>query len=883
MKKVIPYSIIFLVLLPVMLSAGITGKITGRVTDARSGEPLIGVNIVIDGTILGAATDFDGFYTILNVNPGTYSLRATMIGYQTMIQQNVQVMVDLTTTINFELNVETIKGEEIIVIAKPPMVQKDVTSTSFRINSDQIEQLQVVDFDEIIELQAGVVDGHFRGGRSGEVMYIVDGIPMNDAYSGETFFDVENDIVQELEVISGTFNAEYGQAMSGIVNIVTKEGQDYYSGKVSFFMGDYLSNHNDIYLHINDINPVAINNMQFNLNGPIPGLGERLSFNLIGRRYYSDGWMYGRREFDLDNYVSFGDPDNPVYYVTGDSNYVSLNYEQKYSLQGKLTWKLSDKDKINFSSFYQSKEWEEFDRLFKYNPDGNYERYQESYQNSVQLTHLFNAGTFITANFSHATTNYEQYSTKDTADYVPIEYLIATGATGFSTGGMRMWRHFRDNTTNIGKVDLSSQMTRQQKIGLGISYKQCELHLHEYQIYFDENYTLKIPSLESWYHNEYTHKPVEFSAYVQDKIELGDMIINLGLRYDYFDPDGEIPIAFDTLRFDIYTSEADMRKTKASHQISPRFGIAYPISDRGVIHFSYGHFFQVPNYEYLYLNPDYEVSLVQLKGDQPPRGRWNAMGNPELEPEKTVSYEIGIKQALSDNFTIDVTAYNKDIRDLIGMGIYEDIRGQDYWRFINRDYANVKGITFAMEHFETPGGIGFSVDYTYQVATGNSSDPFAEWENSNSDVESEKKRRPLDWDQTHSLNLSGTTTQKGYRISLIGKIGSGTPYTRASARYSNRIYNGEHKPMTMTFDLNISRDFRIASMLLSPYLKIYNLFDRKNMKEVYRSSGSADYDYDMAFQTYIGIKDVEEWTIQPNYYDEPRKVIIGCSISFGKP
>ena len=881
MRRSIRPFIFSVFLLNCIIFAGTTGKISGRITDKQTGDPLIGVNVILEGTMHGAATDYDGYYSILNISPGEYSLKATMIGYQSIIQTNVLVMVDLTTPINFELGTETLTGEEVIVVAQMPTVKKDVTSTSFRVNADQIEQLQVQNLSEIINLQAGVVDGHFRGGRAGEVMYIVDGVPMNDAYSGDNLFDVESDMIQEVEVISGTFNAEYGQAMSGIVNIVTKEGQKHYSGKVSFYAGDYLSNHTKTFMNIDDVNPASITNLQMSLSGPVPLLEERLSFSILGRVYNSDGWQYGQRIFRPNDYSYFSEkPEEQFIQSTGDSSYVPMNPNSRTSLQGKISFKLSQRDKINYTGFYEDEKHRDFDRLFKYNPDGNYYHNSNSYQHSLQYTHMFGQSTFLTANASESFTEYAQYVYKTPFDprYVPLEYLTQNNSSGFSTGGMRMWHHFRDNKTRILKTDLRSQITKNQTIGIGLSYKQVKLWLHEYQLYFDENYEIRIPSDSSWYNNTYTHAPEEISAYFQDKLELGEMIINLGVRYDYFNPDGVVPENFYN------TVGAPKRTAKISSQLSPRVGIAYPISDQGVIHFSYGHFFQIPNYEHLYINPDFEVSLIQLKGDQPPRGSFNIMGNAELKPEKTVSYEIGIKQAITSDLTIDVTGYNKDIRDLIGQITLQNIYGGKFWYFINHDYANVKGITVALEMREVPGGVGFSVDYTYQSATGNASDPLDESKNQESEppIQSEKKRQPLNWDQTHSLNLTTTTTQMGYRISMIGKIGSGTPYTRQSPRYNNRILNGERKPMTMTFDLNITKDFQLKSVTISPFIKVTNLLDRKNNKDVYASSGTADYDYNMIFETYRGYKTQEEWYIQPNYYDEPRKIILGCSINFGQ-
>ncbi len=871
-----------MLIIPSILTAGITGKIQGQVVEAVSGEPLVGVNVIVDGSNMGASTDIDGYYILIGLSPGTYSIRASYIAYAPMMITDVKVMVDLTTDVNFELQPQVLEGELVTVVAKAPTVRKDVTSTSYRVSSEEIEALQVETLSDIINLQAGVVEGHFRGGRGGEVMYIVDGIPINDSYSGDVPMDIENDMIQAMEVISGTFNAEYGQAMSGIVNIVTKEGQDYFAGKVSTYFGDYISNHSETFDHIEDVNPLAINNLQASLSGPFLSIwGISANFSVMARKSYSEGYLFGQEIFLPRDSSNFYDPEHPSLDSTGSGDVVALAPNERMTVQGKITIKPYSKGKVNISGFYQTREYRDYDRQFKYNPLGNYQRINGDYRGSLQYTHLFSAETFLTLNASRGYTEYSQYVYENWQDprYVPLWYATGTGGNGFSTGGMRMWQHRRSNEDNIAKFDFTSQITKQQKVGLGMSLKQGNLWLHEYWIYFDEKNQVNQPPDSSWYNNMYTHKPIELTAYIQDKLELGEMIINAGLRYDYFDPDGQVPLDFNDPR------HSELRKAETSSQVSPRLGIAYPITDVGVIHFSYGHFFQIPAYEHLYINPDFEVSLIQLEGDQPPRGRFNSMGNAELQPQKTVSYEIGLKQGLTDDLTLDITGFNKDIRDLIGMEVRDDIYGGRYFRFINRDHANVKGITVALEQRGTPGGFGFGIDYTYQVATGNASDPNEEWVRQQADppIESEKKRVILDWDQTHSLNLTGTTTQAGYHISIIGKLGSGLPYTRSSARYSNRIYNGEREPMTLSLDLNITKDLKINGLQLSPYIKVSNLLDRKNTKDVYDSSGSAEYDYDMSFQNYRGYGTQEEYYSRPDFYYEPRKILFGLSIRFGGP
>jgi outer membrane receptor protein involved in Fe transport len=861
------------------LEAGITGKISGRVIDAETGDPLIGANVIVEGTSLGAAADIDGYYMILSVRPGTHSVRAMMIGYRDVIVQNVKILIDINTAVDFAMTMTTLLGREVVVVAQEPAVRMDVTSTTFSIGSDQIEQLQIEEFDDLLNLQAGVNEGHFRGGRSNEVMYIIDGIPMNDMYSGDASFEIDNDMIEQVEIISGTFNAEYGQAMSGIINIVTKEGQANIEGNVSYYMGSYLSNKNDIYLNLNKPLPTSNQNVKLSLSGPVFGLGNKLTYFLLGRYYKNDGWIYGRQTFLPTDFSDFGDPDNPAINASGDGEFVPMNPELEITLNGKLTYRLSAYDKVSISALYQTKDFREYEHIFKYNPEGNYQRESIDYQYSLQYNHIFSPLTFVTINLSQLYSKYGQFVYPDSKDssYAPRMNLAGTGATGFSTGGMRMWKHRRSNITNVAKIDLTSQITKNQKIVSGLSFKNYQLWLHEYALYFDENYELQIAPATSWYNNEYTHKPLELAAYIQDKIEIGEMIINAGVRYDYFDPDGYI--------LDQYydTRTAERIDAKNASQVSPRLGIAYPISDDGMIHFSYGHFFQIPSFEYLYTNPDFEVSLIQIEGDQPPRGRFNTMGNAELKPQITVQYEIGFKQALTNDITIELTGYNKDIRDLIGQETRTDVYGGKFWRLINRDYANVKGVTVAFEKLERRSGdIGLSLDYTYQVATGNASDPNDEWLNQRQDppIQGQKKRLPLDWDQTHSLNISTTTTQKGYHIALIGKVGSGNPYTRSSARYANRILNGERKPMTMTIDVNITKDIQIGNFTLHPYIKIYNLLDRKNNKDVFPSSGSADYAYEMNFETYIGVRTQEEFYTRPDYYYEPRRIVAGITFGF---
>ncbi|MEK6571768.1 MAG: carboxypeptidase-like regulatory domain-containing protein, partial [Bacteroidota bacterium] len=248
--------------------AGNTGKLAGRVIDSATKEPLIGANVVVVGTTLGASADLDGKYAILNVPPGIHTLRASAVGYGPREVQNVRVSIDLTTEINFELGEVAVQAEAVIVTAERPLVQKDLTANTAVINTEDLRALPVTEFSQVLSLQAGFVAGSLRGGRQGEVAYWIDGVPVTDVYDGSQVVEVNKNLIEEVQLVSGAFNAEYGQAMSGIVNIATKEGGRQFTGGIGVYGGDYVSKHTDIFPGVDRVKPTAIRNAEFNLGGP---------------------------------------------------------------------------------------------------------------------------------------------------------------------------------------------------------------------------------------------------------------------------------------------------------------------------------------------------------------------------------------------------------------------------------------------------------------------------------------------------------------------------------------------------------------------------------------------------------------------------------------
>ncbi len=273
---------------------------------------------MVEGTSSGAATNIDGFYNILNLPPGKYTLIASAVGYNKKTITNVSVSIDQTTTIDFLVSSQVVEGEEVTITAVRPLVQKDQTAKTAVVGGEQIAALPVTEVAQVLQLQAGFVGGSLRGGRKGEVAYWIDGVPVTDNFNGSQVVEVNKNLVQELQLVSGAFNAEYGQAMSGIVNIATKEGGQKFTGGAGGYIGQYVTTYSgdSLFPGLNKVDPAAIRNIEANVSGPI--LGEDLTFFVNGRYIYFDGWRKGFRRFNPEN-ISYTDDITRQFYLYRDA------------------------------------------------------------------------------------------------------------------------------------------------------------------------------------------------------------------------------------------------------------------------------------------------------------------------------------------------------------------------------------------------------------------------------------------------------------------------------------------------------------------------------------------------------------------------------------
>ena len=943
---------------------GTTGKISGMVRDAESGEGLVGCNVIVDNTRFGASVDLDGSFYIIGMEPGEYSLTASMIGYQQVRLSEVQVRADLTTSVEFDLPPTILQSGEVVeVIAKRATVVKDLTATSSIVSSEQIASMPVTDMGDIINLQAGMVDGHMRGGRSGEVAYWIDGIPVTDVYDGGQMFEVSKDLIQELQVISGAFNAEYGQAMSGIVNVTTKTGYKDWGGNLSLYAGDYLSTHSELYMGIDEFNPVTIKNLDFSIHGPL--IKDKLDISFSTRNVYWQGWLNGKHLFnpwsiligtpdgasslgadamvdsiiagfvteipdqgsmsddnyDLlidslisDTYTKIHDNhSNPL----GDGKYTPMQWNHRQFYHGRVNWYLTPGLRLAFQGSFTDVVYEDYERSYKYNPLGTLTRQTQSYNYLAKLTHSVNTKSYYSVGLSRAQKTYFHYNADDYVVYPEVAASMHSYA--FPTAGTDNGRFKRESITSLIKIDYVNQLTSKHQMKAGVEYRQHALSLQDSTLQPPADKTTldlvlddprianpRILDVSTIHNSLYLHNPVEFSAYIQDKIELKELIINIGVRMDYFKPDGHVladpsdPSIYEPLRLNniyndtnndgVYGNTGDEIKSIAERsaywylpaedkvQFSPRFGASFPVTDKGVIHVSYGHFLQIPRFEHLYRNPDFDLDSGT--------GNIGVIGNADLKPEKTISGEIGVTQEIMDGISLDVTGYFRDIRNLIGTNSeqIEIFGGSAYYNKIeNSDFAYVKGMVLALNYFN-PIGISGNVDYTYQVAEGTASDPEEARNSVAGGAEPGIYIRPLSWDQRHTVNMSANYNAANWGISTIGAIGSGLPYTPNLSAENTLLTNGATKPVTLALDMNVYYKFNIFGKESQVFLRVQNVLDHLNQTGVYDKTGTADFTPDQQQVENLNVDElvntVEEWFRNETFYSEPRRIEFGLGLNF---
>jgi len=873
-----------------LLVAQTTGKISGTVTDAETGEPLPGANVVVEGELIGAATDNNGRFHVINVRPGEYTVIVNVIAYKPIHVENVRVSVNRTFSLDVKMTPTVLEGETVTVTADRISFKRDQTSTIKNVSSDQIKELAIESMSAVVNMQAGVVAGHFRGGRSTEVTYMIDGIQVDEAFSGEyTAVEVEPEAVQDLEIITGTFNAEYGRAMSGIVNIITKDGGNNFEGSLSSGYGNYYTRNENIFIGLTPSEFNRNKDYKAQLSGPI--LKNRITFLTNIRFQDNKNHLNGIHRFnvtDESNYYS-SNPSDWIDDYSGDSSFVAMNRSNNQSLLGKLTFTLGS---FRLSTLYSlnEDEWHGYDHIFKYNPYGMAATHRRTEFAALSINHMLSRSLFYELKLSYMDNYSGWYLYEDPLDsnYVHDRYMDSYGP-GFFTGGQQKGHSVRIMEDWGAKFDLTWQVNHTHSLKWGAQYIQHQLdnQWHEIRNKYigtvDENILYEPDTLadNTLYADVYKVEPIDASAYIQDKMEFDEMVINFGIRYDYFDPNTVYPSDRRNPANQLSLPDSMMSvypMAEPFYQVSPRFGLAYQLGDVAVLHFSYGHFFQLPPLYALYQGHSFLIS---------PNDYVTTIGNSRLKPEKTVTYEIGLWQALTRNIGLEVTLFYKDIYNLLSTKIISTYNQIEYGLFSNKDYGNVRGLEVKFDYGSQ--SLNVNINYTLQYTRGNADSPQQSFDRAGDSMDPVNRFIPMSWDQRHTFNATVGYHSGNFHMSATGYYNSGTPYTFSPLGEStlsriNLYPNNDYQPSKYQADLTARYSLQLANMAgVNFFLTIYNLFDRLNEEWVNSQTGRAYTDVEENSEILLhrsNFNDYEDVYQNPSMYSTPRMIKFGLELTF---
>ena len=428
------------------LSPATWGTVAGRVTDGASGESLTGVNVIIEGTDLGAATDNDGRFLIIRVAPGKYRIMASMIGYRRQVQENIVVHPDLRATVDFQLEQGAVEGEPVVVEGKRGL-QKDITATTRFMDAERMAVLPIQSFLDVVELQPGIHEGHVRGGRKSELLYLVDGMPLQDAIQGEVSAQIPNQVIANISVQTGGFAAEYGNAMSGVVNILTREGRDAFSAGVELQNESLLDN----------LTP---------FDGQ-PPYNQRVEAKLEGRLFSTGAFVFGSANLNTPlspwKHEEFGERRS----VFPDGESWELN-----SLV-KLHNRVDSPFRIVLTELVSLREWTEYEHRWKLNTTGLPPRRRQSYRTTLSITQTLSPDAFYHLNLGH------YFVLKSVLGQVTdlVEfYRVDEDQGDYVISGDYPWWMDHEEVQKIVKFGYVNQLNHYHQLKTGLEFTQYDLY-----------------------------------------------------------------------------------------------------------------------------------------------------------------------------------------------------------------------------------------------------------------------------------------------------------------------------------------------------------------------------------------------------------------------
>ena len=935
--------LLLLVMTPWAVPAFGQGRIAGTVRDADTRETLIGVNLLVVGTTRGAATGLDGSYVIDNINAGAYAVKVSYIGFETKLFTDIRVVDGQTTQLDIDLSVAVLStDEEIVVVGERPLIDVEQSTSSSAVSAEEIRAAPLRDVQEVVATQAGVTRDptglYIRGGRADETGFIVDGVSAKDPLAGTGFgLDIGTNAFREVEVTTGGLGAEVGDVTSGVVSVRTQEGTDQFSGSFSHKRDNFGSLndswkenfHEDIY--------------ELNLGGPIiPG---KVRFFISGQAQLADGFTR-----------QTSNPDSLRSSLIG-SDFLLPRTGNRWSGLAKLTFEVGRGKRIT-TSYQRSLTANQNTRMlqvtgndavvtpgFQYafilQPENANTYAHDNIIAYVKWAHVLGDRSFYEVQASRlftklrADANGRPWRPENVASELDPESIVTYPASVFvdetgqpvdpnalfvlpgpgliNNGGIatRFHDHYAEEVTLRATYTRFSE-SKNNRVNVGFEAK-----FNEYQwvdvirpwvgapIGTGDEVTSTNRLGES--SDIWQVKPRRGALFATGQFRYRGLIANIGARLEYWAPgkyvddlidDPAAPI-LDGIRQAYKDDTIGLLGLRTKLRLLPKVRVSFPITDNRVLFFNYGHSTKLPHPTFVYtgLDPFFQD-----------RSFFADLGNPNLDPEVDISYELGLRNQLSTNDVLNVTAFWRDKFDFITVenAIVRDPTGRETQRAfrINGDFARVRGIEVS---YLKRIGSWFRGQFSgsFSRATGLSStnnEALVEFR-ARGDIENTFET-PLAWDRPLDLKASVTLTHDKERpvlgipglnrlqLFISSTFRSGQRYTPVEFRGQQvNPFTGERdwRPIYETnndpakrfseigkpwwwFDLNAQRSIAVLGNDLVISLAITNLFNQLNSIIVNPVTGEAYPDVDAATTDFIALRgnadyDVPIGTRDPRYED----------------
>ncbi len=950
-----------------LIAQNLTGKLSGTVSS--DGEPLVGANVVLEGTSSGAASDVNGAYYIFDVQPGTYTLRVNYIGYKAQIVSNVRVTIGLTTIQDFEMEVAAVEGETVEVTAEKPLIEITATNVARSIDAEAIENFAVRSVTAMVASQAGVVkmhDGlHLRGSRQEEIGYTLEGASMTGAGANRVVSNAIPEALEAIAVQTGGFDASVGKANAGMIQQSLKTGSSKYSASVlmeNMAAGDPWAATGD-------------KDMTFTFQGPI---GDKVRFFGALRQTSTDNYKNQSRWFtpftiadgnpiadkvggltESGDYVvlssksyTFTDVDHDGAYTSeGDGalrgsndSYAFDNLSKDLSFNGTLQLDLNPlvlRLAGAFNTDTYSSAGLPIQSMF------NTRRHETLTQNmliNLKATYFLNTSTYVRANVRTMNRSYESYDKKfkekgvfktggsELKDWLKwgnrdeVAQVDSNWANHFGTPGqdsqLDIYKYVEPSNYNLngfrfqrdgmrrggyskgedGYIGFDAEFVTQMgehEIKIGTDYTQYTYKRYGYSGINSLNSKINQDStlidavvaqnarieteilnarLASWVGYDMLGRecddggncddydkprnPSNMSFYVNDKFEAGDLIVNVGLRYEAINQANKDLMDYDNPPLDknytiVAADHATMgfKDMPTQTYLLPRIGLGFPITDRSNFHLNYGRYVQMAPMSRLY------------------RSRGSGTSSWGLKPVRETKFEMGYGTLIGDVASVDITVFARNPQDQISRDVYVPDPTQNYFglrdhtNYVNTDFSNIIGIELDFKTSRV-GNVQLFANYVFQDVRGTNSYPSLGTIGWGKPTMIAATR----YDQRHQASAvldfrtgkTGNMLTDNLGANLVASLNSGHPYTMSDGSMGQRdagegallsdndprnrrpveAINSSLTPSYFNLDLTVDKTINIAGTNVKAYATITNLLNTKHIINVYNRTGDA---YDDGF------------------------------------